>query len=381
MVHQYIIISGLNLHDNNRGTAALGYGAVSFLCENGFLKKGMDILNVRPYKNIFKRSNRIKKTEIITVNGFNWEHVIVGVFFIEWLLLLYCGIRLPWTRLGHIIRHVKYVAAINGGDGFSDIYNTKTFLSRLPDTLMALKKKIPYIILPQTLGPFEYESNKKIAERILCNAKYVFVRDNKFVAELNRMGVKYEITKDLSYYMQPQPFDIKIRNKAVGINVSGLAYSNSFRTLAGQFDAYPYLIKVLIESFQKLGCNIYLIPHSYNYQLPEDGNDDIIAIRKAYESLNDKTNVFKVDMDLISPKQKYVISRMTYFVGTRMHANFAAIYTGVPLFGLAYSYKFEGAFEANGLHGKTAMINNIGKDTADAIVKTIIQDYLSQLKQ
>ena len=28
---KYIIISGLNLRDNNRGTAALGYGAISFL--------------------------------------------------------------------------------------------------------------------------------------------------------------------------------------------------------------------------------------------------------------------------------------------------------------------------------------------------------------
>lgn len=43
---------------------------------------------------------------------------------------------------------------------------------------------------------------------------------------------------------------------------------------------------------------------------------------------------------------------MSFFIGTRMHANFAAIYTGVPLFGLAYSYKFEGAFNANGLDGK-----------------------------
>lgn len=42
-----------------------------------------------------------------------------------------------------------------------------------------------------------------------------------------------------------------------------------------------------------------------------------------------------------------------------MHANFAAIYTNVPLFGLAYSYKFQGAFERHGIYNRTSMINNI----------------------
>lgn len=59
--------------------------------------------------------------------------------------------------------------------------------------------------------------------------------------------------------------------------------------------------------------------------------------------LKDKTNVVFVDEDLISPRVKYVISKMSFFIGTRMHANFAAIFTNVPLFGLAYSYKFQGA--------------------------------------
>lgn len=60
-----------------------------------------------------------------------------------------------------------------------------------------------------------------------------------------------------------------------------------------------------------------------------------------------------------------------------MHANFAAIYTGVPLFGLAYSYKFEGAFNANGLDGKnqTAMINNITSEEIEIIINKIEKVY------
>lgn len=47
---KYIIISGLNLRDNNRGTAALGYGAISFLQQRENLKEGTILLNIRCYK-------------------------------------------------------------------------------------------------------------------------------------------------------------------------------------------------------------------------------------------------------------------------------------------------------------------------------------------
>ena len=74
---------------------------------------------------------------------------------------------------------------------------------------------------------------------------------------------------------------------------------------------------------------------------------------------------------------------MSFFIGTRMHANFAAIYTDVPLFGLAYSYKFAGAFNANGLDGdkQTAMINNIKKEEIDGIIQRIESFYQENIRK
>ena len=55
---KYIIISGLNLDDNNRGTAALGYGSISFLKKKGYLDEECELLNLRKYKNPFRKQNR-----------------------------------------------------------------------------------------------------------------------------------------------------------------------------------------------------------------------------------------------------------------------------------------------------------------------------------
>jgi len=372
----YICISGFDIRTNNRGTAALGYGSVSFLHEKGLLNNGDTLVSFHYINNPLKKRNRGITKSVLSIQGLNMEHITVHVHRLEKKLFDKWGILLPFSNFRKYLRKIEYVAAINGGDGFSDIYGTKSFLGRLHETHFAMRLHKPLIILPQTVGPFEKEENRCIAESVLKYAQQVYVRDDKYVQELNRIGVKHEITKDLSYYMKPEPFDIDIKKGAVGINVSGLAYSNKFRTLSGQFDNYPYLIDQLIKTFQKRHIPVYLIPHSYNSQNPELNGDDMLACKEAYNRLENKDNVFFIDKDLISPQIKYVISQMFYFIGTRMHANFAAIYTGIPVYGLAYSYKFEGAFRANGVFDDNiSLINNITSENANSIVKKIISDY------
>lgn len=371
MNNNIVLISGFNLNDNNRGTAALSYGAIYFLYDKGYLQNNDILVNFCFYKNIFKNKCHSKTQKEVRTLNHKWTYSIINVFFIEKILLLKFGISLPFTTFGKICRRMKLVAAINGGDGFSDIYGTQTFRGRLSDTFIAMRLGARVIQLPQTLGPFKYSANYNLAKRILSYASKVFVRDNKFTKELDKMGINYELTKDLSFYMPPERWNIDVKHNAIGINVSGLAYSNNFRSLKGQFQYYPFLISSIIQHFQKSGYPIYLIPHSYNYSSPEADNDDMVACKDTYNNLKDKSNVFLIDKNLTSPQVKYLISRMSFFIGTRMHANFAAIFTNVPVYGLSYSYKFEGAFKNNGIDGHISDIRNIRQDDVEDIVKDI----------
>ena len=307
----------------------------------------------------------------IPVENMKWQYITFNIFFVERWLFEKFGILLPFSKLKRILSNLELVAAINGGDGFSDIYSTKTFLSRLPDISYAMKIGIPVVLLPQTIGPFKYEQNYKIAVAILKYATHIYVRDDKFSADLDTLGLRYTLTKDLSYYMKPKQWDIIVKKVAVGLNISGLAYSNKFRTLSGEFDNYPLLVFEIIKYFQQKNIWLYLIPHSYNYSQPEESNDDLIASRDVYEKLNNKSNVLLIDRDLTSPEVKYLISKMSFFIGTRMHANFAAIYSGVPVFGLSYSYKFQGAFEANGVYNRVSSIVNIDSHDVKLIIDKI----------
>ena len=380
-VKKYINISGFNIHESNRGNAALSYGAIGFLEQKGLLKEGMEFIKYHTFNNPFKFRNLITQKEEITINGKIYIYKEIPLFSLEKKLIMKFGIKLPFTPFGRTINEIAFEAADYGGDGFSDIYGDGAFVGRMNQTFILWKHNVPLIMLPQTVGPFKKKENYDLAVKIMRYAKEIYVRDGKFIPEFEKLGLKYIQTKDISSFMVPEPWNIEIKEKAVGLNVSGLAYGNTFKGLEGQFDLYPELIDRLINHFLNKGCTVYLIPHSYSCAKPIR-DDDMLACRKAYERLKNKDNVIFVDNDLTAPQVKYVISKMTFFIGARMHANFAAIYTRVPVFGTAYSYKFEGAFYANGLDGEkqTAMVNNLKKGDIDAYIKKIDDFYSESLK-
>ena len=188
-----ILISDFCLTARNRGTAALGYGAISFLREKGYLNSSDVIvlleLTRNPLKKSFYTQNIVQGKEV------TFYHLFVTS--IEYRLLMAFGLIIPFSRFGKFCKNLKFVASINGGDGFSDIYGDTLFKSRLPYTHLAMKLSVPHILLPQTIGPFEKKCNKEEAHNIIKYSEAIFVRDKKYVKELDDLGVKYELTKDL----------------------------------------------------------------------------------------------------------------------------------------------------------------------------------------
>lgn len=377
---KYIVLSGFQLNDNNRGSAALGYGSVAFLREKGYFKESDKLCILYQIgKRFWKKSYR--SVEYLKVSGVDYPIQMIWYLPIELRLYIKFKLYLPFTPFGKVVRNMKMVAATNGGDGLSDIYGYSIFINRLKESRIAMINGAQLIIMPQTIGPFSDEKMKGIARKILTYTSKIYVRDPKFEEELGILGLKYEKERDLSAWMLPEPWDITIESESIGLNVSGLAYFNKYKTLAGKFENYPLLIHRIIDYFQESGKKIYLIPHSYNYNYPEFANDDLEACKEVYNSLKNKQGIVLIDKDLTSPQIKYVISQMSFFIGTRMHANFAAIYSKVPVFGLAYSYKFEGAFEANGLSSKqTYMINNMPKENISDVIHLINEFYETATK-
>ena len=77
---KYFILSGLGLKDNNRGTAALGYGAFSFLVQKGYLRPGQELLVIKYVRNPFKRRT---EAEELNVQGNTWVKKTVRLWSVH----------------------------------------------------------------------------------------------------------------------------------------------------------------------------------------------------------------------------------------------------------------------------------------------------------
>ncbi len=380
MKKKILFIYDFTLNHTNRGCQALTYGSIAFI--KNTISNSDNYEWITPGYSYKPRKDIIYNIEI---DGTNTK-IIKRFYFIPDIIistLFYWIFKIPLlpTRFSKDLHRLKYTTNISGGDGFSDIYHIRTFFILTWPSIVSVASKKKLILLPQTIGPFYSKLAKMTSRYILKGAYKVFVRDLVYAKELDRLKVKYELTHDVSYYMNPKKVSFYIPENSVGINISGLMYYNSYGNLEGKFDHYKDLLIKIIESFQFLKVPIFLIPHTYNYKMPEINSDDLQASKDILNLLSNTEFVSVIDRDMSAQELKYLISQFDFFIGSRMHANFAAIYTNTLVFGLAYSYKFEGAFSFYKLKENYALVTDLADNKVDQVVGQVFSVYNDRKEQ
>ncbi len=357
---QIFLTGGIDFKHNNRGCQALSYGSLHFIDKVLGLKESQVIV-----PGFYIRHKAPDQVQKIDMDGYEKEllyrfYWLPGILLNVVLIKLFGKVlNLPFSRFYRDLREIQYILNISGGDSFSDIYGFKQFFVLAVPSLIAAFTKRKHVLLPQTIGPFAKPGNLAIARYILKRSDKVYVRDHEFVAQLDEMGIPYESAPDVSFYMNPSPVDVQFLPGTVGINISGLAYYNSYGDLRGSFPGYKELVVQIIKDFQQKNIPVCLVPHTYNFTNPEINSDDLAASIEVFNTLTSKDGVSVINGAYNAPQLKYIISRCDFFIGTRMHACFAAIFTKTPVFGLAYSYKFEGSFRRFGLRDCCSTITHL----------------------
>ena len=231
------------------------------------------------------------------------------------------------------------------GDSFTDIYGQQRFMRGCIVKEKFIKIGKPLILGSQTIGPIDNASNIKKAVDILSKSFKVYVRDipsAEFVKDI--AGIDTCLTSDVAFFLSYSCSGVI--KKSVGFNPSGLLWSGGY-TKNNQFglkvDYKIYCVKV-IESLISAGYEIHLIPYVYGKDLSSPDND-----LTAINFLHNKYSQTVVAPTFATPMEaKSYISRMSFFIGSRMHATIAALSSSVPVIPFAYSRKFSGLFNSIG---------------------------------
>lgn len=332
-------IAGVDPLNGNRGVGALAYSTIHLL--NNITKEHACDAKITTINNTyggfdFKIENdTINTKSILSVSFFSFKNIFK---------------LLTSPRLLKSLKEYfgfDFILCMGGGDSFSDIYGKERFNQINLQHKIARFLNIKYALLPQTIGPFKDDKTKKQAQISIEKANFVLARDLQSFDYVNKHTRQKNIfeTIDVAFFMPYKKQIFSDNNIHVGINISSLLWHGGY-TKNNQFGLkadYQELIYSIIEYFLSVpDVKIHIVPHV----VLQNSN-----VENDYEVSFDLVNTYNKDKIILAPFfltpiiAKNYISGLDFFIGARMHTTIAAFSSGVPVFPLAYSRKFNGLFK------------------------------------
>lgn len=363
----HIGIIWANPYSENLGVGALAYSILHIL-EKVSKKTGV------VFKYFFV-GNHGKRNDFIQIGNSkvkvkNYPYSISSTNLINWFKFF---LKYPFGIFN--LMKFNVVVDMGEGDSFSDIYGILRFkeINATKRNLNFFEKKI--ILLPQTIGPFNLIEAKQEAIKSINKAHLVTTRDRQsydYVKQLLPNKAVFELI-DMAFFMPYHKNQQFLNTIRFGINVSGLLWNGGY-TKNNQFHLksnYQNLIHTIIRSFlNNSEVDIILISHVITKEYDNIEND-----LKICNELNTKYPKTKLAPVFSNPiEAKSFISGLDFFTGSRMHGCIAAFSTGVPVFPLAYSRKF------NGLFGDTLNYKYFG-DLVNSSTDNILNDLKSSFNK
>ncbi len=246
------------------------------------------------------------------------------------------------------------------GDMLTEDYGVPVALSHFQPLLLAWLLGRPYVALAQSIGPFKWTS--PIARLLLGQASLVTAREARTLNHLNKIGLRnVEVTADTAFLLEPVEvpnLPKQIASHRLGVSLSALAVEHH-----GDGDLVADVASAISALQSEVGdLEVLGIPHVTG---PNDGKDDRLVL----QLLQNHGIEIQVLGDLHPGAMKAAVASCDLLIGARMHANIAALGSGVPVVALAYSHKFHGIMSE---FGQQDFVLDLG-DFDEGLLQTYIQ--------
>lgn len=312
-------------------------------------------------------------------NELGWQYLKGCKSFLRAIArVVYWKIRGRKISLKGMKAFIKEVSTIDAfvdisGYALSSQRGEKRSRSYLDQIKIAKKFDIPYFIMPQSIGPFEYDNHLDQMERLLKTylaypavifpreeAGYKLLVDKYHLSNIKRsydMVLQNKGIREELIFTSAQQFtcpEVKEGTVAIVPNMRNFDYKST--------DQIVRIYNLIVEELQRYGKKIYLLRHS---------KEDMEACQLIFESLANQVGVKIISEDLNCIQFNEVISKFDYIIASRYHSIVQSYKNTVPAIVLGWAAKYHellGMFEQ-----ERFMFDVRGTINADGI-RNAIQD-------
>lgn len=272
---------------------------------------------------------------------------------------------MPWTPRGrvklllgpfvkdcgrHALRHKEIKDILNrtlfiiniSGYALSSQWGFSSSLGYLINIMIAKKYSIPFYILPQTFGPFDYPLIQKLILfpllKICLNyPRKIFMRETealRYAQKFTRSNVErhHDIVLQKTEYNLSNIYSKEISFKhftivpnSVCIIPNARVFDITEPTLL--YAAYQSMVRILIDS----GITIYILRHS---------EEDLKICRSIKSFFQNDTRVQLIEDDLNAIELENTLGRFDFVVASRYHSIIHSYKKGVPAIVLGWAQKY-----------------------------------------
>jgi len=247
------------------------------------------------------------------------------------------------------------------GDGFSDItqFSLVATLTHSFQLLGGVVFRKPVVICAQSIGPFNSGLSRFLARFVINNVDLVTVREQISKGYLRQLGISkpvLEVTSDFAFLLEPVSFQettgllakerIDSGNRVmVGLVLSEIISKWTSPDIVDSTKKYVHYINTMAEVadylVEQYNATVVLMPQCFGEFAR---HDDRVAMRRVYQRVKNRSNVYMITGDYVPAEIKGIISQCSMVVTAKMHAAIAAVSTFVPAVVMAYSFKSRGIF-------------------------------------
>jgi colanic acid/amylovoran biosynthesis protein len=248
----------------------------------------------------------------------------------------FCFQRLvAWIGHG---RNVKTVPPLGvdvvidaSGFAFSDQWGRHK-AQNLLEKMTYRRRRIPLILLPQAMGPFELGHVARACDSLLRRADLVFVRDRyslEKVETLTRGGVKTQLFPDFTIPLEAKGHETQRVTRRYAAVVPNYRMIDK----GGAGSAYLEFLERALKLIESIGVAPMLLLH--------ESREDWRLVEMLAER--------GVSPQVIKDPDPLVLKRYLgdaeFVIGSRFHALVSALSQGVPTIGAGWSHKYQELFD------------------------------------
>ena len=221
------------------------------------------------------------------------------------------------------------------------------------------RKNKSYVFLPQALGPFTREADRRILSESLPNASLIMARESTSFENIKGLGVAESVVKqypDFTNLVSGQAPDYFNHAEPIFLLIPNSKMLSSKNAQSGWQDNYISMLGNAVKAAQNSGFRAIVLNH--------EGAADQKVCERLQSELAEPVEIICEDDPI---KVKGIIGQCALVMCSRFHGCVSALSQGVACIGTSWSYKYERLFEDYGKR-EFLITSPIGGDQVNDLV-------------